>query len=83
MKADGPAVGGSALGEDWLEDGLRKVHVVTGTGGVVVGATFGIVTPAVDAGVFVAGHAVAPACVLHVFTRCGLGQACLLEVDVT
>ena len=56
--------------------------MVAWAGGVVVASAFGIVAPAVDASVFVASQAVAPASVFHVLAWCSLSAAHLLEVDV-
>ena len=56
--------------------------MVAWAGGVVVASTFGIIAPAVDASVFVASQAVAPASVFHMFAWCSLSAAYLLEADV-
>ena len=81
-EANGPAISGGASSQDRLEVGLREIDVLAGAGGVVVASAFGIVPPAVDASVFVASQAVAPASVFHMFAWCSLSAACLLEVDV-
>ena len=56
--------------------------MVAWAGGVVVAPAVRIIAPAVDAGVFVASQAVAPASVFHMFAWCSLSAACLLEADV-